>query len=416
MFALVDCNSFYASCEQVFRPDLRGRPVVVLSNNDGFLVSRTKEAKAVGLGDLVPYFKVEDLIKKYGVAVFSSNYKLYGDISSRVMTTLKAFSPHLEIYSIDELFLDLEGLQHPLPEYGHLIKQTVWQHTRIPVGVGIAKTKTLSKLANRGAKTIARCDGVCVLDTDHKTEWLLKHFPVTKVWGIAGRLAARLAELGIATAWDLARSDAKTVRRRTSVNVERIIEELNGRPCLDLEEAPPAKKQIYCTRSFGKRAMTLEPILEAVSLYSARAAEKLRQQRQLVKTLHVFLNNSPFEGGYYCGSTTVQLPYPTDDTRVISEHARAAVSRLYKPGPAYMKAGIGLIELIDPCYLQQDLWEPGQSGQASKLMQLMDRINQHHGRRSVFLASQGVHQPWYMKQHHRSPEYTTSWVDLPVVR
>jgi DNA polymerase V len=415
MFALVDCNSFYASCEQVFRPDLRGRPVVVLSNNDGFLVSRTKEAKAVGLGDLVPYFQVEHLIKKHGVTVFSSNYKLYADISSRVMTTLKGFSPHLEIYSIDELFLDLERLQHPLPEYGHLIKQTVWQHTRIPVGVGIAKTKTLSKLANRGAKTIPRCDGVCVLDTDHKTEWLLKHFPVTKVWGIAGRLATRLAELGIATAWDLARSDAKSVRRRTNVNVERIIEELNGRSCLDLEEAPPAKKQIYCTRSFGKRAMTLEPILEAVSLYSARAAEKLRQQRQLVKTLHVFLNNSPFEGGYYCGSTTVQLPYPTDDTRVISENARAAVSRLYKPGPAYMKAGIGLIELIDPCYLQQDLWEPGQSGQASKLMQLMDRINQHHGRRSVFLASQGVHQPWYMKQQHRSPEYTTSWVDLPVV-
>lgn len=315
---------------------------------------------------------------------------------------------------MDELFLDLAGLQHPLPDYGHLIKDTVWQHTRIPVGVGIAPSKTLAKLANRGAKTIPQCQGVCVLDTDHKTQWLLKHFPVTKVWGIAGRLAVRLAELGITTAWDLARANAKIVRRRTSVNVERIIEELNGRPCLALEEAPPAKQQIYCTRSFGKRALTLEPILEAVSLYSARAAEKLRQQQHLVKTMHVFLNNSPHEGGYYSGATTVQLPYPTDDTRVISVHAREAVTRLFKPGPAYVKAGIGLIELIDPRFLQQDLWEPGQNHQASALMHLLDRINQRHGRRSVFFASQGVSQPWYMKQHHRSPEYTTSWVELPI--
>lgn len=414
MFALVDCNSFYASCEQVFRPDLRGRPVVVLSNNDGFLVSRTKEAKAVGLGDLVPYFQVEGLIKKHGVAVFSSNYKLYGDLSNRVMTTLRAFSPSIEVYSIDEMFLELTRMPVDLLPYGHRIKDTVWQHTRIPVGVGIARSKTLAKLANRGAKTLPRCAGVCVLDEDRKTEWLLKHFPVTKVWGVAGRMAARLAGLGVTTAWDLAKADAKTVRRRTSVCVERIIEELNGRPCLDLEEAPPTKKQIYCTRSFGKRALTLEPILEAVSLYSARAAEKLRQQNHLVKTLHVFLNNSPFQDDFYSGSTTVQLPYPTNDTRIISQYARAAVTRLYKPGPAYMKAGVGLIELVDPLYLQRDLLEPGQGSQASILMGLVDRINERHGKRSVFFASQGVAQPWYMKQQHRSPEYTTKWTDLPV--
>lgn len=313
MFALVDCNSFYASCEQVFRPDLRGRPVVVLSNNDGFLVSRSSEAKALGLGDLVPFFQVEHLIKKHGVSVFSSNYKLYGDLSNRVMTTLRTFSPKIEVYSIDEMFLELSGLQQDLAKYGHAIRNTVWNHTRIPVGVGIAQTKTLSKLATRGAKTIPRCAGVCVLDTPQKTQWLLKQFAVTKVWGIAGRLAARLEALGIHSAWDLVQADPKIVRRRTSICVERIIEELNGRSCLEIEEAPPAKKQIYCTRSFGKRALTLEPILEAVSLYSARAAEKLRQQKHLVKTLHVFLNNSPHEGSYYCGSTTVQLPYPTNE-------------------------------------------------------------------------------------------------------
>lgn len=414
MFALVDCNSFYASCEQVFRPDLRGKPVVVLSNNDGFLVSRSAEAKALGLGDLVPYFQVEAQLKKHKVAVFSSNYRLYGDLSNRVMTTLKNFSPNIEIYSIDEMFLDLTGLPLDLSTLGHAIKETVWQHTRIPVGVGVAPSKTLAKLANRGAKTLPRCAGVCVLDAPNKTDWLLKHFPVTKVWGIAGRLAARLAELGIKTAWDLARADAKTVRRRTSICVERTIAELNGISCLALEELPPAKKQIYCTRSFGKRAMTLEPILEAVSLYAARAAEKLRQQQHQVKTLHVFLNNSPFEGGYYCGSTTVQLPYPTDDTRLISEHAKTAITKLFKPGPAYMKAGVGLIELIDPRYQQLDLWQAGQSGKASALMHLVDQVNARHGRRSVFFAAQGMQQPWYMKQAHKSPEYTTSWSDLPI--
>lgn len=414
MFGLVDCNSFYASCEQVFRPDLRGKPVVVLSNNDGFLVSRSREAKALGLGDLVPYFQVEHLIKKHDVTVFSSNYQLYGDISNRVMTTLREYSPHIEVYSIDEMFLEFSRLPVDLLPYGHQIKNTVWQRTRIPVGVGIATSKTLAKLANKGAKTIPRCAGVCVLDSDHKREWLLKHFPVKTVWGIAGRLAARLAGLGISSAWDLARADAKTVRRRTSVCVERTIEELNGRPCMALEEAPPAKQQIYCSRSFGQRATTLEPILEAIGLYSARAAEKLRLQRHHVTTLHVFLHTSPFAPGYVSASTAVQLPYPTDDTRLISHHARAAVTSLYRPGHEYIKAGVGLVELVDTVHQQLDLWEPGQPARASMLMGLLDQINQRHGKHSVFFASQGVQQPWYMRQQYRSPEYTTRWSDLPV--
>lgn len=414
MFGLVDCNSFYASCEQVFRPDLRGKPVVVLSNNDGFLVSRSREAKALGLGDLVPYFQVEHLIKKHDVTVFSSNYQLYGDISNRVMTTLREYSPHIEVYSIDEMFLEFSRLPVDLLPYGHQIKNTVWQRTRIPVGVGIATSKTLAKLANKGAKTIPRCAGVCVLDSDHKREWLLKHFPVKTVWGIAGRLAARLAGLGISSAWDLARADAKTVRRRTSVCVERTIEELNGRPCMSLEEAPPAKQQIYCARSFGQRATTLEPILEAIGLYSARAAEKLRLQRHHVTTLHVFLHTSPFAPGYVSASTTVQLPYPTDDTRLISHHARVAVTSLYRPGHEYIKAGVGLVELVDTVHQQLDLWETGQSARASMLMELLDRINQRHGKHSVFFANQGVQQPWYMRQQYRSPEYTTRWSDLPV--
>lgn len=398
----------------MYRPDLRGKPVVVLSNNDGVMVSRTKEAKALGLGDLVPYFQVKGIIEKHGVTVFSSNYKLYGDISNRVMTTLREFSPRIEVYSIDEMFLEFSRMPVDLLPYSRLIKDTVWQLTRIPVGVGSASSKVLAKLANKAAKTIPRCAGVCVLDTEHKREWLLKHFPVKNVWGIAGRLAARLASMGIASAWDLARADSKSVRRRTSVCVERIIEELNGRSCMSLEEAPPPKRQIYCTRSFGKRATTLEPILEAVSLYSARSAEKLRQQRHHVTTLHVFLHTSPFAPGYFSASTTVQLPYPTDDTRLISQYSRAAVTALYRPGHEFIKAGVGLIELVDTTHQQLDLWEPGQPGKVSTLMNLVDRINLRHGKRSVFFASQGVSQPWFMRQQFRSPEYTTRWADLPI--
>lgn len=415
MFALVDCNSFYASCEQVFRPDLRGRPVVVLSNNDGFVVARSKEAKSLGIGDLEPYFKVASLLKKNDVAVFSSNYKLYGDLSNRVMTTLRSFSPRIEVYSIDEMFLEMDGLQQDLSACGQQIKDTLWQHTRIPVGVGMATTKTLAKLANRGAKTLDRCNGVCVLDSARKTEWLLKYFPVAKVWGVAERLATRLSALGIYTAWDLARADAKNVRAQTSVCVERIIAELNGISCLALDEAPPPKKQIYSTRSFGKPATTLEPILEAIGLYAARAAEKLRVQHHLVSALHVFVHTSPFAPGYFSVSRTVQLPFPTDDTRIISQHARTAICALYRPGHVYTKAGVGLIALHDSRVRQLDFWQAAQPESASRLMQLVDRINQRYGRSTLFLASQGMHQPWYMRQQFRSPEYTTCWSQIPLV-
>jgi DNA polymerase V len=416
VLALVDCNSFFASCEQVFRPDLRGKPVVVLSNNDGFVVARSKEAKELGIGDLQTFFKVEHLLRRHKVTIFSSNYPLYGDISNRVMQGLQKFSPNIEVYSIDEMFLDFHDMPFELNDYGKKIKALTWQHTRIPVSVGIAPTKTLAKMANRAAKKIPKCQGVCVMDEPHKWEWYLRRVPVTAIWGVAKRLAKRLEPLHIHTAWDLASANPKAVRRVSSVNLERTIAELNGQPCLTLEELPPAKKQIYCTRSFGKKARELQPVLEAISLYAARAAEKLRAQKYLALAMHVFIHTSPFKPNFHAVSDVVKLPYPTDDTRLIIALARDTVSRLYSPGHAFLKAGIGLVEIVDREHYQFDLLHPGQPEKSDRIMNVMDKINKNEGRGTLFLASQGVSKPWYMRQQFTSPQYTTKWSELPIIK
>ena len=416
MFALVDCNSFYASCHQVFRPDLRGKPVVVLSNNDGFVVARSKEAKALGFQDLQPFFKIESRLRANGVAIFSSNYPLYGDLSDRVMMTLQQFSPRIEVYSIDEMFLALDGLRIDPGEYGMKIRTTLWKEVRMPVGVGVAPTKTLAKLAGRVAKKNPDLGGSCTLDAPEKWDRVLERTPVTGVWGINNRLAWRLAPLGVATAHDLARANPKAVRRRTSVCVERTIEELNGRSCIPLEEVPPAKKQVYCTRSFGKKATRPEPVLQGVSLYATRAAEKLRGQNRLATAMHIFIHTSPFMPNFHSASHVVRLEYPTDDTRVIVRVARRLAEDLYREGHAYLKAGVGLIDLVDRDHYQHDLFHPGQSGKTDRLMRAIDAVNRAKGKGAVFLAAQGVSRPWYMRQQFTSPEYTTRWSDIPVVR
>ncbi|MCP4001730.1 MAG: Y-family DNA polymerase [Gammaproteobacteria bacterium] len=414
MFALVDCNSFFASCEQVFRPDLRGKPVVVLSNNDGFIVARSKEAKELGIGDLQTFFKVKHLLRKHKVAVFSSNYPLYGDMSNRVMQGLQSFSPNIEIYSIDEMFLSFHHMPFNLHDYANKIKNQTWEHTRIPVSVGIAPTKTLAKIANHAAKKIPQCQGTCVMDKPHKWEWYLRRIPVTAIWGVAKRLARRLEPLQIHTAWDLASADPKAVRRISSINLERTIKELNGTPCLTLDELQPARQQIYCTRSFGKKATELQPVLEGISLYAARAAEKLRAQHHLVSTIHVFMHTSPFQSNYHYVSDVIQLPYPTDDTRQITAAARQAITQLYRPGHAFLKAGIGLIEITDRQHHQFDLLCVGQPVQTDKLMRVLDCINQQQGKGTIFIAAQGINKPWYMRQQYTSPQYTTKWQDIPV--
>jgi DNA polymerase V len=394
---------------------LRGKPVVVLSNNDGFIVARSKEAKLLGLQELQPFFKVEQLLKQNNVAIFSSNYPLYGDISHRVMTTLKAFSPEVEVYSIDEMFLNFEGMQWDLNEYGQQIKNKLWQDIRMPVAVGIAPSKTLSKLANRAAKTIAKCNGVCVLDEPHKWQWLQKRLPVTKVWGVGSRLAKRLERYQIHTVYDLAQANAKTLRRDVSVNLERTINELNGIACYPLEEQPPAKKQIYCTRSFEHKLTELAPIKQAVAVYAGRAAEKLRAQNSLVQMIQVFLQTSPFELGHVSRNVVCQTPFPTNDSREIVKAALQGLESIYKPGHRYLKAGVGLLDVSDRQFNQYDLFHKGQSSSSDKVMKVLDRTNLEHGRNTLFIGSEGVVRKWAMRQQYKSPAYTTRWADIPVV-
>lgn len=415
MIGIVDCNSCYASCEQIFRPELRNTPVVVLSNNDGFVIARSKEAKALGIGELQAFFKIEGLLRKHKVTIFSSNYPLYGDISNRVMTTLNTFSPSVEVYSIDEMFLDLSGIQEPMNSYGQRIKNTVWQHIRMPVCVGVAPSKTLAKLANKAAKTYDHCQGVCVLEEPHQWQWLQKRMPVNKVWGIGSKLTKRLAGLNIHSAYDLSQASPKMMRQHMSINIERTIEELNGHPCIPFEEQPPAKKQIYCSRSFGEKISTLSPLLQAISTYASRATEKLRKQKCLVISIHVFLHTSPYDANHYSNAIAVKLPYPTDDTTVVIDAARQAIAYLYRDGLRFQKAGIGLVDIKPKKQLQFDLFHAGQSKKRDQLMTVLDSINSRYGKGTLHTAASGGTKKWAMRQRYLSPAYTTRWSDLPVI-
>jgi len=378
-------------------------------------VARSKEAKALGIGDLQTVFDITDYLRRHDVAIFSSNYPLYGDISHRVMTTLESFSPDVEVYSIDEMFLLLDGFQVNFDDYGHTIKETLWRNIRMPVSVGMAPTKTLAKLANHAAKKIPKCNGVCVLDDVQKRHWLLKRIPIQKVWGVGSRLSKRLNSLDISTAYELAKADPKFIRKQFSVCIERTINELNGVACIALEDENTPKKQIYCTRSFGNKTNQLAAILQAVSLYACRAAEKLRKQGAVASTMSVFLQppkTSPFPSK----NMIVKLPYASDDSRLISAAARKAAAELFQPEQYYMKAGVGLIELT-PKHLQQfDLFHETQHPQSNALMELIDKANQRYGRGTLFLSAEGVEKKWHMRQSYRSPSYTTRWTDIPKIR
>lgn len=415
MIALVDCNSCYVSCEQVFRPDLRNRPVVVLSNNDGCIIARSREAKALGIPDLSPYFKLRPLLQRHRVKVFSANFRLYGDISNQVMDNLRQFAPCVEQYSIDEMFLGLDQPLDDLNAYGLDIHKHIWRHVRMPVGVGIAPSKTLAKMANHAAKKI-KDNNVAVLDTPQKWQWLQRRLPVKAIWGIGSRLSQRLEAIGIRSAYELAQADPKWVRRFTSVNVEKTIEELNGRACLALDEEPAAKKEIFVTRSFARKLTCRDELLRHVSRYAAAAAEKLRLQDSYCQSLYVFAHTSRFSENYYANSRVIQLPYPTSDTRLLVRFARAAMKSLYQPGRQFSKCGVGLLDLRDRRFYQADLFFPEQKKRADQLMTLLDRVNQRYGRDTLTLGHEGLSGRWTMKQQMLSPAYTSSWHELPKVR
>lgn len=417
--ALVDCNNFYVSCERVFNPKLEGRPVVVLSNNDGCAVARSNEVKALGVSMGTPWFQLKDLARRHGIIAYSSNYALYADMSNRVMAILSRFSPHQEVYSIDESFLDLSGFGHRnLTRYSQHIRQTIRQWTGLPVCVGIGSTKTLAKLANHIAKKNAQLDGVCDLNAMTATEqeaWFSR-IAVGEIWGIGPRLAPRLAELGIHSVLDLKQAEPAILRRQFSVTLEKTMRELNGLVCLELEAMAQPKKQIVSSRSFGVRVSDLASLQASITLYMSRAAEKLRRQNSCAGSVHVYIHTSPHHSTepHYSNSMTIPLSSPTDDTLRLVRIALWGLGRIYQAGYRYQKAGVMLSELVPQQGLQTDLFASAPAtSRSAALMRVLDQVNRRMGKHTLKLAAEGFRQPWKMKQGNKSPGYTTSWHDLP---
>ena len=420
VFALVDCNNFYASCEKLFRPDLKDTPVVVLSNNDGCVVARSREAKLLGIKMGVPVFQIKAEMQRHGILAFSSNYALYADLSSRVMRTLEEMAPRVEVYSIDEAFLDLTGIESAisLVEFGQQVRERIGHWIGITVCVGIAPTKTLAKLANHAAKKYPATQGVVDLTNPDRQRRLLALVPVDDVWGVGKRLSKRLNALGITTALDLANASPRAIRDQFSVVLERTVRELNGESCIELEEIPPTKKQIVCSRSFGEKVTHFELLREAVCEYATRATEKLRKEQQQAKVMTVFIRTSPFKDNepQYSNSASGELLIPSCDTRDFIELANHLLKRIWKDGFRYAKAGVMLSDFYDPGMFQPGLFDDiSTRSNSQQLMSVLDTINQS-GAGKVFFAGQGTKKDWSMKREHLSPAYTTRWDQLPRVK
>ncbi|RXG13619.1 DNA polymerase V [Leeuwenhoekiella polynyae] len=418
MIALVDCNSFYASCEQVFRPDLWGKPVVVLSNNDGCVIAANKEAKALtDIPMFEPVFKIKKLLIENQVNFFSSNYTLYGEMSQRVMNTLKLFSPQVEIYSIDESFIDLANMRFVnLNAHGHQIKNTVLQHTGLPVGVGIAPTKVLAKLANSMSKKITGYNHVCVLDTTDKCIKALKKAELKNVWGIGKQHRKRLNNQGIFSAYEFAYEvSLEWVRKNMTVVGERIWRELRGESCLSLAMLPKAKKAIGTAKSFGKKLTDLGMIEEACAYYISEVSEVLRNQNSCAQYIQVFLqtNYHSDRDAQYSKSVTVTLSTATNNTYMLTREAKKALQTIYKPGYRYKKVGVNLSGLIPQEYVQTNIFEQEISKDRSQLMRTVDKLNQKYGKSTVCSALVGNRiSQWELVKNDRSPRYTTQWKEL----
>ncbi|HIF6265187.1 TPA: Y-family DNA polymerase [Raoultella ornithinolytica] len=421
MFALVDVNSFYASCETVFRPDLKGRPVVVLSNNDGCVIARSAEAKPfVKMGE--PYFKQKEQFRRQGVICFSSNYELYADMSNRVMTTLEELSPRCEIYSIDEAFCDLTGVRNcrDLTDFGREIRETVLRRTHLTVGVGIAQTKTLAKLANHAAKQWQlQTGGVVDLSNLERQRKLMALLPVDEVWGVGRRISKKLEAMGIKTVLQLADTDIRFIRKHFNVVLERTVRELRGESCLGLEEFAPVKQEIVCSRSFGGRITEYHEMRQAICSYASRAAEKLRGEHQYCRFISAFVKTSPFalNEPYYGNSASVKLLTPTQDSRDIIGAATSCLDAIWKEGHRYQKAGVMLGDFYSQGVAQLNLFDDNAPRKNSeKLMEVLDHLNAKDGRGTLYFAGQGIQTVWQMKREMLSPRYTTRYSDLLEVR
>ena len=413
--ALVDCNNFYVSCERVFRPDLNTVPMVVLSNNDGCVVSRSNEAKALGVRMGQPWFECKALAEQRDILAMSSNYALYADMSNRVMKILSDFSPRHEVYSIDECFVDLTGVPS-LREVSYAMRHRVRQWTGIPVCVGIGPTKTLAKLANHVAKNHPRSRGVFNYNdlSDGQKTQLLQRIPVHEVWGIGRQLTQRLLQHGVRSVLDLREAHVATLRAEFGVVMEKTQRELQEIPCVDLQEVQPARQQIISSRSFGQMVTELPVLQDALSSFVANACTKLRAQDSHAAVIQVFLQTNRFREDLpqYMPSLAVPLAYPTNDTREVNRWAHHLCSQMFKPGYSYKKAGVVLSDISPVTHRQGDLLEPAQVPNHS-LMQALDRLNQRFGRGTVKVSTQGAYTQWQMRQERKSPNYTTDWSDMP---
>ena len=427
LFALVDGNNFYVSCERVFNPRLEARAVVVLSNNDGCVVARSAEVKALGVPMGVPIFKIRDLVREHRIVTLSSNYELYGDMSQRMMAVVGQFSPRQEIYSIDECFIDLVGLEHRgLTTYGQEIRHRVRQWVGIPTCVGIGPTKTLAKLANHCAKKRPEFRSVCDLTALSAADMgsFMGSLAVTDVWGIGRRLGARLTAQGIDNVRALRDCDVMAIRAQFGVVVERTVRELRGTPCVDLEEVAPDKKQIVSSRSFGKLTTDINDLAEAVTQYTCRAAEKMRRQDSVCTTLSVSLETNPFkpEEPQYHPVGVIRMSEPTDDSMRLVGAALKALRRIYRTGYRYQKAGVMLVEMQPRGVKQMQLFPVDQVTESNavprrkRLMSLVDVVNNKAGRGTIRLASEGMRHKWAMKRGNITPAYISRWEDLPVAR
>jgi DNA polymerase V len=414
IFALVDCNNFYVSCERIFEPSLEGRPVVVLSNNDGCVVSRSNEAKQLGIGMGVAFFKVRDLAEKSGLVALSSNYTLYADMSRRVMETLCNFTPEIEVYSIDEAFLNLSGLGDNLTDYGRTIRRTVKQWTGMPVSIGIAETKTLAKIANRIAKRSPEAAGVFELTGQTRIDEALAQTGVEHIWGVGIKTCIKLKREGIKTALALRGVDAEWMRRRFGVTGVRTVYELRGISCYELEEQPPTKKGITVSRMFGRKVETVEELKEAIASYASRAGEKLRDEGLAAGAMTVFVMTSRFvePRKRYFNSHGVSFPTATNYTPELIDYATGAVQRLYKKGFLYAKAGLILGDLVPEGKVQGNLFDQADRQKSRRLMQAIDAVNLKLPDSPLIWAAEGIDQSWQAKFAKRSKRYTTQWDEL----
>lgn len=408
VIGLIDCNSFYASCERVFRPDLAKVPIVVLSNNDGCVIARSYDAKPyVKMGE--PYFQIKHKLKQHGIVPFSSNYALYGDMSERVMTLIESMVPAVEVYSIDEAFADLAGI-NDLDGIGRKIRSQVLRCTGIPVGVGIANTKTLAKLANHTAKRLqTQTGGVVNICDPFKRDWVLRNTDVAEVWGVGRRMKMHLDAMGVKTAMDLAKADPWTLRKNFSVVIEKTARELAGTPCMELDEPDPPKQEICCSRMFGKRLKELPPIKEAVATYMLRASEKLRAQKSLCKKIRVSIRTGMFnpDEAKYANGVVIDLPYPTDDVRLLTKAAVDALDRVFLAGFSYSKAEVMLLSLCQPGQYTDDLFSSSQPAEATRVMAVLDEINGRWGSGTLRSASVPTNPAWGMRRDMMSQSYTT---------